>query len=186
MKHRSVVETPTRQNSETIPAKGTGLAKSAGIEGIGNKFCNVALFGSPVASPSKTFSMISPPLSTNFTFLTLHVSFSLSLLGTSLFNWTNESPLFFRGLSVSRWHTSSRRAIEGRLWRGRCGSALFTNTTWPCEVSQRWEPEVWHPQALPVLPFFIDGCSPPRSARNLAGFQTLDRPHVLQLRVAFW
>ena len=74
-------------------------------------------------------------------------------MGTSLFNWTNESPLFFRGLSVSRWHTSSRRAIEGRLWRGRCGSALFTNTTWPCEVSQRWEPEVWHPQALPVLPF---------------------------------
>ena len=99
-------------------------------------------------------------------------------MGTSLFNWTNESPLFFRGPSVSRWHTSSRRALEGRLWRGRCGSALFTNTTWPCEVSQRWEPEVWNSQALPVLPFFIDGCSPPRSAQYLAGFQTLDRPDV--------
>ena len=128
----------------------------------------------------QTLSLFFSAFSTKFILTTIHAlfSFSLSLLGTSLFNWTNESPLFLRGPSVSRWHTSSRRAIEGRLWRGRCGSALFTNTTWPCEVSQRWEPEVWNSQALPVLPFFIDGCSPPRSAQNLAGFQTLDRPDV--------
>ena len=128
----------------------------------------------------QTLSLFFSASSTKFTLTTIHApfSFSLSLLGTSLFNWTNESPLFFRGPSWSMLATPLRGGLRRGVWLGRCGSALFTNTTWPCEVSQRWEPGVWNSQALPVLPFFIDGCSPPRSAQNLAGFQTLDRPDV--------
>ena len=106
-------------------------------------------------------------------------SSQMGRMGTSLFNWTNESPLFFRGPSWSSWQRLFAAGLEPCRARTK-RNALFTNTTWPAVASQRWEPEVWNSQALPVLPFSSTVFLLLGLRKNLAGFQILDRPHVFE------
>ena len=82
----------------------------------------------------KPFQCLSPPLSKKFTSFTLHVPFSFSLLGTCLFIWTNESPLFFRAPFVAKLATLQAAGLSCGVWLERSGT-LFSQTLhglrWP-------------------------------------------------------
>ena len=125
----------------------------------------------------KPFQCLSPPLSKILTSFTLHVPFSFSLLGTCLFIWTNESPLFFRGPFVAKLATLQAAGLSCGVWLERSGT-LFSQTLhglrWPPSDGSLRSGILRHCQFCPFRRRF----SPLRSARNLAGFQTLNRPHV--------
>ena len=91
---------------------------------------------------------------------------------------------FFAALRGQAGCVSSRRAKRGVGLERR--QTLFSQTL----CGMRWPPSEGSLRSgiLRHCQFclFLDGLPPSRSAQNSAGFQTLDRPHVLQLRVAFW
>ena len=98
-------------------------------------------------------------------------------MGTSLFIWTNESPLFFRAPFVAKLATLQAAGLSCGVWLERSGT-LFSQTLhglrWPPSDGSLRSGILRHCQFCPFRRRF----SPLRSARNLAGFQTLNRPHV--------
>ena len=119
--------------------------------------------------------VLRPPILETVTWFTQKSS-QMGRMGTSLFNWTNESPLFFRGPSWSSWQPLFAAGEERRRARAK-RNAFFTNTNglrWPPSDGSLRSGTLRHCQFC----LFFDGPSPLRSAQNSAGFQTLSRPFV--------
>ena len=135
-------------------------------------------FWLPVASPSINLFNVFLRLFHKIHFTHIPRSFfSFFRLGTSLFIWTNESPLFFRGPFVAKLATLQAAGLSCGVWLDRSGT-LFSQTLhglrWPPSDGSLRSGFLRHCQFC----LFFDGPSPSRSAQNSAGFQTLDRPHV--------